>query len=195
MDSPFLVKPSIKYKTSFLTAVAEVQNERGINPFSAFVFENKLNLRDLADDSNFELLLREFDLNSKRKMIDVSGRVPSTTLWLIDRNDFGEEFFVGRINIRHYLNEALRNSFGHLSYLIRPTARGLGYGSTILDLALKESHKFITDLAKNRMRVMVTCKIDNLFSRKVIEKNGGVFEKIVSVNNGLHKEMLFWIKL
>ncbi len=195
MDSPFLAKPSIKYQNSFLAAIAEIQNEGKTNLFSVTMLENKLNLLALTNEANFEIFLKELELKSTDEVAALRGKVPSTTMWLIDKNDLGEQVFIGRLSIRHYLNETLRNSFGHLSYLIRPSARGLGYGSKILNLALEKCQQIITDLDQNQHRVLVSCKINNFLSRKVIEKNGGVLEKIVLVNNGLHQEMLFWIKL
>lgn len=88
--------------------------------------------------------------------------VPATTYWLVDNDSF-----VGHVNIRHMLNEKLKQVGGHIGYAIRPSARGKGYGSKILELALpKAKNVGLSD-------VLVTCDADNEPSKRIIEKCGG----------------------
>lgn len=79
--------------------------------------------------------------------------------------------------------------------MIRPSVRGLGYGSLILSLALKECKGIITDLEKNEHKVLLACRVNNLLSKRVILKHGGVFEKVVLLKDGISKQALFWIKV
>jgi predicted acetyltransferase len=108
--------------------------------------------------------------------------VPATELWLI-----ADGAFVGRVSIRHDLNDYLRSFGGHIGYVIRPTARRRGYGKAILKLAIPEARKLGIE------RALVTCDKTNLASRKIIEANGGVFESEVDQGPNLPSKMRYWI--
>ena len=56
---------------------------------------------------------------------------------------------------------------------VRPSQRRKGYASEILELTLIEAAK--CGLSK----ILITCNEPNIASAKVIEKNGGVLEKII----------------
>ena len=56
--------------------------------------------------------------------------VPSTTLWWVDGSEY-----LGRLAIRHRLNDALRQLGGHIGYDVRPTARRLGNATAMLRAA------------------------------------------------------------
>ncbi len=94
-----------------------------------------------------------------------SDGVPSTSYCLLV-----EDKFVGAINIRHSLNDFLLRIGGHIGYCIRPTERRKGYASKMLALSLVEAKTLGLE------QVLVTCSESNVASRKVIEKNGGVYE-------------------
>jgi predicted acetyltransferase len=93
------------------------------------------------------------------------GFVPCTTYWWVDGDDY-----LGRINLRHRLNERLREIGGHIGYDIRPSARRRGHATAMLAAALPRAAALGIDKA------LLTCDADNLASRKVIERNGGVLE-------------------
>lgn len=61
-----------------------------------------------------------------------AGWVPATKCILV--NDDGE--YVGIINLRHELNDALRTGAGHIGYGIAPEWRGRGYATEGLRLVL-----------------------------------------------------------
>jgi len=93
------------------------------------------------------------------------GFVPGTELWLVD----GEEF-LGRVGIRHRLTPALLEAGGHIGYDVRPSARRRGHATAMLREAL------IVARGLGIERALVTCDVDNIGSRTVIERNGGVLE-------------------
>ncbi|MEJ1090919.1 GNAT family N-acetyltransferase [Microbacterium istanbulense] len=114
--------------------------------------------------------------------IDIDpGRVRSS--WLIADVD-GE--VVGRVSIRHVLNEFLLNEGGHVGYAVGREFRRRGYATEILRLA-------VADLAERGVeRVLVTCDDANVASAGVIEKLGGVLE---DVRPGRHQTLKrrYWI--
>lgn len=93
---------------------------------------------------------------------------------------------IGRVSIRHELNDFLEYRAGHIGYGIRPEFRGRGYATEILVRALQ----IVRDLGVQR--VLVTCNDSNTAPSKVIEKCGGVLENIIETDDG---EMVrrYWI--
>ena len=96
--------------------------------------------------------------------------VPQTSYWLYD-----DDKVIGYGRIRHYLNDKLIETSGHIGYAIRSTERGKGYGDRILSLLLEECKKL------NISRVQIGTNSDNVASNKIILKHSGVL--IRSSNN------------
>jgi predicted acetyltransferase len=149
-----LVIPSIEYKDSYLVAVSEYQAENLLN------YRN-LNIKDL--ENNFEKYVEDIKAESKGIGLP-KGYVPHSVFWLVD-----DEGYIGRLDLRHELNEYLKTTGGHIGYDIRPTRRKQGLGKIILELGLEEAKKMgIKD-------IVITCDVDNIASSKIIEANGGQF--------------------
>jgi predicted acetyltransferase len=166
----FLSEPSMLYKESFLEAVREFQTE-GRNL--------ELDYRDLS--TNFRHYLQGW---YDRKANPRPGRVPESTFWLIDR-----ETFIGRVAVRHVLNDGLLQLGGHIGYEIRPTKRRQGYGKTILRLGLEQAK------AIGISRALVTCDDTNVGSAKIIEANGGKLENIVLLAGRDVATRRYWIDI
>ena len=79
----------------------------------------------------------------------------------------------GIINIRHELNDFLRQYGGHIGYSVHPACWNQGYATEMLALALQQCD------ALGLRELLLTCSPDNPASRHVIEKNGGVLDNIV----------------
>ena len=91
-------------------------------------------------------------------------RVPAT--FLVAELD-GQ--LVGRVSIRHRLNDWLAAYGGHIGYGVRPAFRGRGIATELLRRSL--------DLAAELVegdRVLLVCDDGNLASIRVIERCGGV---------------------
>jgi len=95
---------------------------------------------------------------------------------------------IGTIQIRHYLNDFLLRSGGHIGYSIRPSERQKGYATKMLALALEECRKLSIS------KVLITCDKDNIGSARTIQKNGGILENEVIDDDG---EILqrYWIDI
>lgn len=94
-----------------------------------------------------------------------TGWVSSTTWWLVE-----DDTYLGRIAVRHRLNDWLRDYGGHIGYDVRPSARRRGHATRMLVLVLPEARALGVDPA------LVTCDVDNIGSRTVIQSAGGVYE-------------------
>jgi predicted acetyltransferase len=92
---------------------------------------------------------------------------------------------VGRVSIRHQLNDFLETRGGHIGYGVRPAYRGRGHATEILQNALKIAREL------GVRRVLVTCDDANAASSKVIERAGGVLENIFQ--EGDEKIRRYWI--
>ncbi len=97
------------------------------------------------------------------------GRVPQTTYWL-----FSREKPVATAKLRHRLTDSLRRVGGHIGYSVRPTERGKSYGNAVLALTL------LAACEKDIEPILITCNEGNAPSRRIVERNGGVLERIES---------------
>ena len=96
-----------------------------------------------------------------------NGLVPESTFFCLDE---GRDKIVGAVNIRHYLNDALLLSGGHIGDGVRPSERRKGIATHMIGLAL---------LACRRLgifRVLMVCDKGNVGSARSILSNGGVLE-------------------
>ena len=167
-----LIKPSEKYKKSFLKSLKK----------RADMEEISVEKYDLVK-SDFKKYVLEMKFRAQGKSLN-KGYVPESVYWLVD----GEEFF-GRVSVRHKLSKHLKNIGGHIGYDINPYFRKRGYGKEILRLGLKKAK--LLGLKK----VLITCNETNIGSRKIIESNGGVFENRYMDDNLKTPKLRYWIKL
>jgi predicted acetyltransferase len=94
-----------------------------------------------------------------------TGWVPCTTWWWT-----AGDAWLGRIALRHRLTPRLLEAGGHIGYDVRPSARRRGYATAMLRAVLPQAR------ALGIASLLVTCEVDNLGSRRVIELNGGRLE-------------------
>ena len=171
-----LLTPTAEYKESFLEAVGEYRSDFSHKPCNARYVA--LDLNALAND--FGSYVRREIERAEGKNLPV-GFVPDSIFWLIDNDEF-----IGSVRIRHTLTPHLLNAGGHIGYDIRPSMRNRGFGSKILELAIPKAHELGID------RILLTCDENNVASRKIIEKNGGVLENEYHDDTGIGK-LRFWI--
>ena len=173
MEKIILVKPDlsyadeiIKYKEESLKESPLINGSAGLNRFSS--------IEDWLEELN------------KRSCEDTvpKGRVPSSTYLGVREKD---NYIVGMIDIRHYLNEYLTQVGGNIGYSVRKSERNKGYAKQMLKLALEKCKEL------KIKKVLITCDEDNIASEKVILSANAKFEDIRCIDGENKKR--FWIEL
>ncbi len=113
------------------------------------------------------------------------GLVRQTIFWVLDADGVA----VGMVRLRHCLNDKLRFHGGHIGYFIRRDQRGRGYGTKVLRLALIELGRL------GEKRALVTVHPNNVASIRVIERNGGCLENVVTDPDTGEEYRKYWIHL
>ena len=173
MEKIILVKPNlsyadeiIKYKEESLAESPIINGSAGLNRFSSI-----------------EDWLEELKKRSSEATVP-EGLVPSSTYLGVREKD---NYIVGMIDIRHYLNKYLTQVGGNIGYSVRKSERNKGYAKQMLKLALEKCR----DLKMKK--VLITCDEDNIASEKVILSANAKLEDIINVD-GKNKKR-FWIDL
>jgi predicted acetyltransferase len=135
-----------------------------------------------TEGMNFSRYLEALDEHERGVNLP-PNHVPSTFLFA-----FKGERIVGRVSIRHRLNDFLLRVGGHIGYVVVPEFRRQGHATAILRLALHVAHDKL-----GHDRVLVTCDDDNIGSIKAIENNGGVLEDVVSGPDLDTPKRRYWI--
>ena len=173
MDKIILVKPDlsyadeiIKYKEESLAESPIINGSAGLDRFSSI-----------------EIWLEELKKRSCEDTVP-KGLVPSSTYLAVREKD---NYIVGMIDIRHYLNEYLTQVGGNIGYGVRKTERNKGYAKQMLKLALEKCKEL------KIKKVLITCDEDNIASEKVILSANAKLEDIRNVDGENKKR--FWIDL
>ena len=95
---------------------------------------------------------------------------------------------VGRLSVRHRLNDHLATVGGHVGYAVRPADRRRGHATEML----RQGVMLLRDLGVQR--VLVTCSDDNAGSAATIQGCGGVFEGTVPGEPGKPAKRRYWIQ-
>ena len=173
MDKIILVKPDlsyadeiIKYKEESLAESPIINGSAGLDRFSSI-----------------EIWFEELKKKSCEDTVP-EGLVPSSTYLGVREKD---NYIVGMIDIRHYLNKYLTQVGGNIGYGVRKTERNKGYAKQMLKLALEKCKEL------KIKKVLITCDEDNIASEKVILSANAKLEDIRNVDGENKKR--FWIDL
>ncbi len=90
-------------------------------------------------------------------------RAPQRHYWLVHGGRI-----LGTARLRHPLDDKLRQEGGNIGYDVRPSERGKGHATRLLELLLDRAR------GQGLRSVLLTCNKQNFASRRVIEKNRGV---------------------
>ena len=165
---PHLVEPDVRFQASFLRGMAGFAAEgRGSRGDTSMIGRNLREWGDRwHDPAVFSAYVAEVKALGRQETPRPTGMVPATTFWWTE----GEEF-LGRIQLRHWLNDFLNEVGGHVGYDVPPEHRRRGHATAMLRALLPLAAKgFGLD------QVLITCDVDNVASRRVIEACGGAFE-------------------
>jgi predicted acetyltransferase len=134
-----LVRPSVDFRDSFLRGYAELDNDDERDSWVYLGDRTRLRFpeQDFAGYVN-EIVSRETH--------PAPHFVADTAYWaMLDQE------IVGRISIRHFLNDFLKRIGGHIGYIVRPSYRGRGIATEMLRQILqtprvKENRPRLVDL-------------------------------------------------
>lgn len=162
-----LSPPTVRVRRSFLAAMAEFRGEGRGDAADETMIGSEIREfgHSWSSPEGFTSYVRWLRAQALEDSPRPEGYVPSTTLWWVNGEDY-----LGRIAIRHRLTARLREVGGHIGYDVRSSARRRGCATAMLRAALPVARTLGIESA------LVTCDVDNVASRKVIECNGGVLE-------------------
>ncbi len=155
-----LITPSSRYHASYLSYIEELGDEERY-PFP-LDFEHH-------DFTAMLARIRQFEQGINLPV----GVVPSSTYWLVKSHEI-----IGVANLRHQLNEQLKQAGGHIGLGIRPSFRGRKLSIQLLKLTLKQAAN------KGIKAVHVHCYRDNLASARMIVAAGGQLDSELSSTAG-----------
>jgi predicted acetyltransferase len=158
-----LIRPDTRLKASFLAAMEEFRAEGRAGDDSMIGWDFSRFGDSWESEEGFAAYVRGTLDEADRPRAE--GFVCQTSWWWVE-----DEEYVGRISLRHELNERLRDFGGHIGYDVRRSRRRERHATRMLAAALREAHAIGIDEA------LLTCDADNAASRRVIELNGGVLE-------------------
>jgi predicted acetyltransferase len=159
MTQGFLIRPTPLFRESYLEALREGLSVGGRHVYDATEIT--------AVEQDFVGHLAGLDRDGQAPVAfgeRMLPSVPANAFWLVEGKSF-----VGAITIRARIDTHLLAHFsGHLGYGVRPSMQGRGYGKRQLALGLDICRGMGIGIAR------LSCALDNIASRRVIEANGGV---------------------
>lgn len=173
MDNLKLVRPTMEYSEQILSYRKEFLN-------------NDESMDGTSGLKRYEIVEEwlEWLKKNEDKETCSSNWVPTTQFLCIRQSD---DKLIGMIDVRHELNDYLRNFAGQIGYSVRKSERRKGYAKVQLRLALLECKK----LGINK--VLICCDKNNIASKSVIIGLGGIFENEVYDESDNTMTQRYWI--
>lgn len=160
-----LVLPDLRWFPSWAATVADFGDEV-MHGAGAWNLDQPLEPTEACCKELVEVLAERVTADPE------TGRVVSTYYWITAGEGDADDEVIGFLNLRHELNDWLREEGGHIGYSVRPQRRRQGHATRALALGVRRAGELGIE------RVLVTCDTDNLPSARTIEAGGGVFEDV-----------------
>jgi predicted acetyltransferase len=122
-------------------------------------------------------------LDDRRRGLNVPDDLVPATFLVADVGGT----IVGRVQIRHQLNDFLEGEGGHIGYCVLPDYRRRGHATEILRQSLIITRALGVD------RVLIFCDDDNAGSIGVIERCGGRLDAVFSPGPSRPPLRRYWI--
>lgn len=157
--------PKIEYLPSFIDGLKNGYRLDNLDP------KNSEDI--LALEQNPEVFLEQFITQKTTPILSASAPdappVLRSEFWYV--NDYS---FIGRVNIRHALNNELLNKVGTIGFEVVPNEQQKGHATAMLQWGLE----FCRNKTALEKALLITAD-SNIPSINLIEKNGGVLENTV----------------
>ncbi|MGI9156782.1 MAG: GNAT family N-acetyltransferase [Marmoricola sp.] len=149
---PSLVAPTARVRDSYIRGEREDAADEGL------------------EDDWLEDAAADFDgFVERRRTVRQLWGVPITELWFV-----ADDTYLGTLLIRHHLTQELADAGGHFGYHVVPSHRRQGHATAMIAQA-----RTIAKELGLPPRLLITCRSDNVASRRAIEANGGTFTGLV----------------
>jgi predicted acetyltransferase len=162
---PELILPDVRVRESFLAAMREVIADGSRSEAAFMGSEQTRYVAERHSPDVFAAYVAEVRADAEPATPRRPNFVPQTTWWWVDGDDY-----LGRISVRHRLNDFLLEVGGNIGYYVRPSRRRQGHATAMLRAVLPHAASLGIESA------LLTCDDTNLGSRRVIEAAGGVLE-------------------
>ncbi len=146
-----------------------------------YPFEGVSDLKKVINNS-FEEYFNGLEINKHIDEIYPTYANQTTYVLADDSNHI-----YGLINLRHELKGKLMEVGGHIGYGIRPSERKKGYATLQLKLILDKLKEL------NINQALITCRENNIASKKTMEKFIGKKDTLVPSNHEGIMEYRYWI--
>ena len=167
-------RPSLEFKQSFLAMLEDFELNDPEN--AAFYAPAREDFEKYVG----ALLDEEAGLNLKENYVPCSHR------WLVSP----AYEVVGVARTRHRIDTPfLAENGGHIGYDVAPSSRRKGYGHQALAVALREARRL------GLSRVLLYAAEENLASRAVIERGGGILESVAFSDFWQEQLCKYWVSV
>lgn len=174
----YLKEPTIEDKEEVIRMCEEFENSD-----DEYKFEGGSNIKCVLSDS-YEKYLEKCESDKNIESINPNWSNANNYL-LVDENNH----VYGCSQFRHHILGELINIGGNFAYAIRPTERGKGYGTIQLKLLIEKAKELGLE------KVLVTCRENNLGSKKTMEKFSGKADSLVPSRFDGIMEYRYWINI
>lgn len=174
----YLKEPTLEDKEQVIKMCNEFESSD-----DEYKFEGTSNIKYVLNDS-YEKYLEKCEADKNIESINPAWSNAVNYL-LVDANNH----IYGCSQFRYHILGELINVGGNFVYAIRPSERGKGYGTIQLKLLIEKAKEIGLE------KVLVTCRENNIGSRKTMEKFIGKSDTLVpSIHDGI-MEYRYWIDI